>query len=78
MGEVGSGERTAEVAEAAAAVAGKKSGVQRCQRCCGDIVAAGEIGCERIVRMRPGSELSVRETGAGGDEGGAGVLSEES
>jgi hypothetical protein len=66
VGGAGSGERTAEVAE----VAGKKSGAQRCRRCCGDIAAAGEIGCEKIVRMRPGSELSVRETGGDEDEGG--------
>ncbi len=71
------GERTAEVAEVAGA-AGKKSVAQRCRRCCGDIAAVGEIGCERIVRMHPGSESSAHEIGVDGGEGGAGGQTEES
>lgn len=77
MGGVGSGERTAEAVEVVG-VAGRKSGAQRCRRCCGDTVAAGEIGCEKIVQMRPESELNVREIGDDEDEGGVGGLIEES
>ena len=71
MGGAGSGERTAEVAEVAG-VAGTKSVVRRSRRCCGDIAAGAEIGCERTGQMRPGSEWSVRGIGGDEDEGGVG------
>ena len=47
------------------------SGVLKCRRCYDDTAVAGVIGCEEIVRMCPGTELSAREIDD--DEGDAGV-----
>lgn len=63
--------RIAGAAGGAAGVAGRMSGVLKCRRCYDDTAVAGVIGCEEIVRMCPGTELSAREIDD--DEGDAGV-----
>ena len=71
MGAVVWGERTAGVAEVAAAAVGKRTVVeQRCQRCCGDIAVGVVSGHGEIVRRHRETGLSAREIGGDGDDAG--------
>ena len=65
------GERTAGAVAAVGAAADKRTGEQRCRRCCGDIAEGVASDYGEIVRKHRETGLSA--PGIGGDEGDAGV-----